>query len=73
VAAGTLGGFMVDTPGYGIVKVGPGAFNHDERYRIFKNKEVALGEYLKFRYFEYGEKDLPRQARAIGFRNKIDM
>jgi DNA ligase-1 len=67
-----LGKFIVDYQGVP-TKVMPGNFNHKEREEIWKNPEKYRNRYLKFRHFPYGKKDAPRVARAIGFRDKIDM
>jgi DNA ligase-1 len=56
-----------------IIDVSPGAFKHQELVEIFNNFELYKGRILKFRHFDYGTKDAPRFARAIGFRDKDDM
>ena len=70
--ADTLGKFVVEWKGK-ILKVAPGNFSHAERKAIWNRKEEFIGLWLKFRFFDYGIKDLPRFPRAIGFRSKIDM
>jgi DNA ligase-1 len=70
-AAGTLGAFVVDLDGQA-VSVAPGVFDHEERRRIWLNKEMYIGNEsvrLKFRFFGRGAKNLPRFPRAIGFRD----
>lgn len=71
--ADTLGKIIVDFYGTAI-KVAPGALTHAQRKYMWDNKEQFINkEYMKFRYFSYGVKELPRYARAIGLRSKIDM
>ena len=67
VGAATLGAFVVLFRGNEI-RVAPGALDHEERRRVWLNKELYIGQELKFRYFDYGSKDAPRFARAVGFR-----
>lgn len=67
-AANTLGAFVVDLGGLEVT-VAPGAFDHDERRRIWLNRERYEGRTLKFRFFGRGVKDLPRFPRAVGFRD----
>lgn len=71
-ASGMAGRYIVLFEGKPI-KVTPGSFSHAERKEHLLNKEEHLGRYLKFRYFAHGIKDLPRVARALGFRDKRDM
>ena len=74
VPAGTLGGFLVDFEDGGPVeRVGPGAFTHKQRKHIWDNREQYLEQLLKVRRFDHGAKDLSRQARAIGFRSRMDI
>ena len=72
VKADTIGKIIVDFNGVAL-KVAPGAFTHSERERMWAQQAGFIGEFLKFRYFSYGVKELPRYARAIGLRSKIDM
>ena len=72
VKANTTGKFVLSWNGQNI-HVAPGNFNHEERQEIWENRELYLGRYLKFRYFEYGIKDKPRFPRAIGFRDEMDI
>lgn len=73
VAAGTVGKYIVDHFGHPI-KVAPGAMTHAQRKYMWEHQdEFIKKEYMKYRYFEYGMKDLPRYARAVGIRSKIDM
>lgn len=56
-------------------KVSAGKFDHPERVAIWNRRAAIIfsGLYLKYRYFGYGEKDLPRHGRAIGWRDPVDM
>jgi hypothetical protein len=74
VPAGTLGGFLVDfQDGSPVERVGCGAFTHPERQHIWNNRELFLGKLLKVRRFDHGAKERSRQARAIGFRSRMDL
>ena len=74
VPAGTLGGFLVDfEDGSPVERVGPGAFTHAQRQHIWDNREQYLGQLLKVRCFDHGAKERSRQARAIGFRSRMDL
>jgi len=68
----TLGKFIVFFNDMEI-EVAPGYFTHMERKFIWDNREIYLGNYLKFRHFTYGVKNKPRFPRAICFRDKMDM
>lgn len=70
--AGTLGKFKVEFEGREI-SVAPGTFTHPELQEIWDNREAYLGRLLKFKYFAHGVKDDPRHARAIGWRDAIDV
>ena len=71
VLSDTLGKFIVSYKGTELL-VAPGAFTHAQRKAIFDNQEKYLGLLLKFRFFAYGMKNLPRFPRAIGFRDRMD-
>ena len=72
VASGLLGKFLVQFNDE-ILSIAPGNFKHDQLKDIWLNQEKYLGKWLKFRYFSYGIKDLPRFPRAVGFRDEGDM
>lgn len=72
VASGMLGKFLVDYKGL-LLKVAPGNFKHEQRKEIWERQDEYLNKHLKFRFFGYGVKDLPRFPRAVGFRDKEDM
>lgn len=71
-AAGTLGKFKVNFNGE-IINVGPGKFTHAELQEIWDNQDYFLSRLLKFKYFAHGVKDAPRHARALGWRDRIDL
>ncbi len=74
VPAGTLGGFLVDfQDGNDVERVGCGAFTHPQRQHIWDSRNSYLGQLLKVRRFAHGAKDRSRQARAIGFRSRMDL
>jgi DNA ligase-1 len=70
--AGTLGKFKVEYHG-DIISVAPGKFNHDQLQEIWDNQALYTGKLLKFRHFPHGAKDRPRQPRALGFRDEMDL
>jgi DNA ligase 1 len=72
VPADTLG--MIQCRWKGMtLNVAPGMFTHAERKRMWENPARYVGLMLKFRYFGYGVKDMPRFPRAIGLRDKADI
>jgi len=72
VHSNTLGVFLVKFKG-DIINVSCGSLSHEERKLIWENQKDFQGQMLKFRYFDYGVKDAPRVARALGFRDLGDM
>ena len=72
VPAGKVGGFIVSYKGQEL-DVAPGAFSHQERKHIWDNKDLFVGQMLKFRFMIHGMKDRPRFPRALGIRSSIDM
>lgn len=72
VRANTLGAFIVLWRGMELT-VGCGFFSHLQRKHIWENRQSYLGDLLKFRYFGYGNKDMPRFPRALGWRDKMDV
>jgi DNA ligase-1 len=72
VGVGMLGKFKVLWNGK-IINVAPGKFTHDELKEIWNARDFYKGKLLKFRIFAHGVKDDPRHARAIGWRDKIDL
>jgi DNA ligase-1 len=71
IGARTLGKFIVQF-GPQVIHVSPGVFTHKERQEIFYNPTRYIGQTIKFRYFAYGCKDLPRFANALGFRRNME-
>lgn len=69
---GRVGKFIVDYKGQEL-KISPGKFTHDDLVDIWNHQDFYLGKFLKFRFFAYGMKDLPRFPRAVGFRSVEDM
>jgi DNA ligase 1 len=68
------GTFIVELEDRTKERVGPGNFTHDELDEIWELRDVIIGsKYLKFRHFPHGTKDQMRHARAIGFRDLMDM
>lgn len=73
VGAGMAGTFIVLFNNMH-VRVAPGHFTHEQLVEIWDNKDAYINKaYVKFRHFPHGAKDAPRQARALGFRDKIDL
>jgi DNA ligase-1 len=55
------------------ITVGAGKLKHDERIFIWENEELYIGKTLKYRCFQYNEKDLPRFPRWISWREDFDI
>lgn len=72
IPGNTVGSFIVLYGGMEI-DVAPGNFSHHELKEIWENREIYLNRMLKFRFFAYGIKDKPRQPRALGWRDPIDL
>jgi len=72
VPMGTVGKFRGIYNGREI-SVAPGQFNHDQLQDIWDNWPRDKGKILKARHFPHGAKDELRQARALGFRDKMDL
>jgi len=72
VGADSTGKFKVSFKG-DLISVAPGCFTADQLQDIWHHWPRDKGKYLKFRHFPHGAKDKPRQARALGFRDKMDM
>lgn len=53
-------------------RVGTG-FDDKVRSAIWCNQDQYIGKYIKYKYFEIGEKDLPRHPVFLSFRDPIDM
>lgn len=70
--AGMVGKFVCIYKGEETL-VAPGTFTHAQLIEIWNNQEKFLNRFLSIRYFGYGIKNLPRQPRARGWRDPIDM
>lgn len=72
VPKGTLGGFVCRRLSDDqIFNCAPGKFDHRQRLEMFKNPPI--GKLLKVRSMGYGATEVPRHARALGFRSPLDM
>jgi len=72
VPMNTAGSLMVQGS-YGLLKVGSG-LDDDMRDYIWNNKESLIGtKFVKYKFFPYGVKNLPRHPVFIGFRDPDDM
>ena len=67
-----IGAIIVDFNGQE-VRVAPGKFKHHERRDMLQHPGDYEGRYLKFVHMPHGAKELPRMARAVGWRDPIDM
>lgn len=72
VPAGTLGLIVVDWNGVHL-DISTGVLTKDEMKTVWENQDRFLGKLCKFRYFEYGVKELPRFPRFVGWRSTIDL
>lgn len=68
---GIVGGFILEKSGQRF-GCSAGKFTHEERKEIWENREKYLGKLLKYRHFPYGVLNLPRHARALGWRDELD-
>ena len=72
LASGIVGNFIVDYKGRS-ERIAPGSFKKDELEFIWDNQSCFLGKWLKFRHFPHGAMEHLRMARALGFRDEMDM
>lgn len=72
---GMCGGFVLKLADGTVTKVSAGRFNHKERIVIWNHRDILVSKstFIKFRHFPYGRIEKPRQGRALGFRDPIDM
>lgn len=71
IGRGDLGAFTCKT-GEGIeFDIGTG-FVDSERETFWRNREKAIGQIVKYRYFPTGSKEAPRFPVFLGFRSEID-
>lgn len=74
VAQDTLGAFVVETKDGIRFNVGGGTLMTVANRKILWNmRDQLAGKFLKGRYFAIGTKDAPRQPRAVGLRDVLDM
>ncbi len=74
VPGGTLGTFIVrPLDGGEEIRVGRGALSATDMQEVWDNRAFYKGKILKYRTFAHGAKDRPRFARAVGFRDLMDM
>lgn len=71
IGKGSLGAFIVNSSNKEF-KIGSG-FTAQQRKEFWLDREKLLGRFVKFKYFEYGVKNLPRHPVFLGFRDKLDM
>lgn len=72
VGRGDLGALIVRTKDGKEFPIGTG-FNDKLRTEIYQNQEEWLGKWVTFKYFAYGDYDLPRHPVFHGIRAKEDM
>jgi DNA ligase-1 len=53
------------------VVLSPGRMTHDERTRVFKNPELAIGRVATYKAFDYGKVDVPRFITFQGWRGDL--
>jgi DNA ligase-1 len=73
VPAGTVGKFKLGTSAEDEFSCAPGMFTHEQLQDIWDNWPRDKGRLIKYRHFPHGAKDKYRQARALGFRSKMDL
>ena len=72
VPKGTLGGFRVRNAKGQEFDIG-GGFTAEERKEFWEKRESLIGKLLVYKYFAYGEKDLPRFPTFKGWRDEDDI
>jgi DNA ligase-1 len=70
--ANTAGTLITHHTNGQIIKIGSG-MNDELRDEIWNNREKYIGRLVKFKYFSYGVKDLPRHPVFMGFRDLQDL
>jgi len=75
VPAGTLGDFIVrDLKTGAQFQIGTGkGLTLELRQKIWDNRNKYMGKIVKYKFQEYGGKNLPRFPVWLGFRDKIDL
>jgi DNA ligase-1 len=71
VPMGTLGALVCKWEGHQ-VRIGTG-FTQNERRYIWENRNVFLGQLVKFKFFRIGMKDAPRHPVFLGWRTLTDV
>jgi DNA ligase-1 len=71
IPTGTLGSLVVNWRGRDL-RIGTG-FSDLEREQIWRRQDLFLRKIAKFKYTPVGMKDLPRQPKFVGWRDKEDM
>lgn len=70
----TLGAFVVETQDGIRFNVGGGTLmTAANRKKLWDMRDQLVGKLLKGRYFAIGTKDAPRQPRAVGLRDVLDL
>lgn len=68
---GTLICKVLDEDG-AIIRVGPGKAKHGERKEWFEHPEMIVGQIIKFKFLNHGQKDAPRMATFESIRAASD-
>lgn len=72
IPANMLGKFILETSDGKRFGCGSG-FTTKQRKEIWLNKEFYIGQYVKYKYFKVGTKNLPRHPVFLGFRHIDDL
>jgi DNA ligase-1 len=72
VGANTTGTLIAQHSSGQIIRIGSG-LNDELRDEIWNNKTKYVGKLVKFKYFPYGVKELPRHAVFLSFRETNDL
>jgi len=71
--AGVLGALVVrDLKTQKEFRIGTG-FNSSQRLQLWEHKKELFKKIVKYKFLEYGVKDLPRHPVFLGFREEIDL
>lgn len=74
IPKGTLGKFLVRSDKWGEFAIGTGqGLTKKLRQEIWNNHPAYMGKLIKFKYQNYGIKDLPRLPIFLGFRDRDDL
>lgn len=69
----TLGALIVKSKKYEREFTVGGGFSDEERLDIWNNQKKYKGKLVTFKFFAYGDYDVPRHPTFIGFRERIDL